>query len=133
MQPQEPAQQHRRVGGVEVRQGQLLGEQVKAVADRGDAEAEATLLKSYEYDAGNPVVAFNIAKLMSQRGDNRKAQFYVRRLNNGELANSESLYLGIKIEEALGDRTMVRQLASQLQRRFPDSKEWARVANGGVL
>ena len=97
------------------------------------AEAEATLLKSYEYDAGNPVVAFNIARLMSQRGDNRKAQFYVRRLNNGELANSESLYLGIKIEEALGDRTMVRQLASQLQRRFPDSKEWARVANGGVL
>ena len=96
------------------------------------AEAEAALLKSYEYDAGNPVVAYNLAKLMAQRGDNKRAQFYIRRLNNGDLANAESLYLGIQIEQALGDRTAARQLANQLQKRFPDSKEWARVANGGV-
>ena len=38
-----------------------------------------------------------------------------------------------QIEQALGDRTAARQLANQLQKRFPDSKEWARVANGGVL
>ena len=96
-------------------------------------EAEASLLKAYEYDAGNPIVTYNLAKLMRQRGDDKRAQFYIRRLNNGELANSESLFLGIQIEQALGDRTAARQLANQLQKRFPDSKEWARVANGGVL
>ncbi|MEG0921761.1 MAG: type IV pilus biogenesis/stability protein PilW [Comamonas sp.] len=95
------------------------------------SEAEAALLKAYEYDAGNPVVSYNLARLMHQRGDSQRGQFYIRRLNNGELANSESLYLGIQIERALGDRTVARQLGNQLQKRFPDSKEWARVANGG--
>lgn len=98
-----------------------------------NAEAEAALLKSYEYDAGNPMVSYNLARLLHQRGDDQRARFYIRRLNNGELANSESLYLGIEIERALGDRTVARQLANQLQKRFPDSKEWARVANGGPL
>lgn len=97
------------------------------------AEAEASLLKAYEYDAGNPVVSFNLAKLMNQRGDPRRAQFYIRRLNNGELANSESLFLGIQIEKALGDGASARSLAAQLQKRFPDSKEAARIAGGGVL
>ena len=91
------------------------------------------MLKAYEYDAGNPIVTYNLAKLMRQRGDDKRAQFYIRRLNNGELANSESIFLGIQTEQALGDRTAARQLANQLQKRFPDSKEWARVANGGVL
>jgi type IV pilus assembly protein PilF len=97
------------------------------------AEAEASLLKAYEYDAGNPIVSFNLAKLMSQRGDPRRAQFYIRRLNNGELANAGSLFLGIQIEKALGDGQSARSLAAQLQRRFPDSKEAARIAGGGVL
>lgn len=96
------------------------------------AEAETTLLKAYEYDAGNPVVSYNLAKLLHQRGDSRRAQFYIRRLNNGELANSESLYLGIQIERALGDRAAASQLTAQLQRRFPDSKEAARLLNGDV-
>ena len=97
------------------------------------AEAEASLLKAYEYDAGNPIVSFNLAKLMNQRGDPRRAQFYIRRLNNGELANAGSLFLGIQIEKALGDGQSARTLAAQLQRRFPDSKEAARIAGGGVL
>ena len=97
------------------------------------AEAEAALLKAYEYDAGNPMVSYNLAKLMQQRGDSKRAQFYIRRLNNGELANSESLFLGVQIETALGDRTAARQLATQLQKRFPDSKEAARIATGGAL
>ena len=96
-------------------------------------ESEATLMKAYEYDAGNPMVTYNLARLLHQRGDNQRAQFYIRRLNNSDMANSESLYLGIQIERALGDRTAARQLANQLQRRFPDSKEWARAANGGQL
>ncbi len=49
-------------------------------------EAEASFAKAYELDAGNPVTGFNLANLLYQRGDFVRAQFYVRRLNNSELA-----------------------------------------------
>lgn len=86
-------------------------------------EAERSLLKSYEFDAGNPVTAYNLAELLLARGDLLRAQFYTRRLNNSELANSESLWLGIKVERLLDNRDAVNQLATQLERRFPQSRE----------
>ena len=86
-------------------------------------EAEASLLKSHEFDAGNPVTAFNLATLLFQRADYTRAQFYVRRLNNSELANAESLWLGIKVERRLENRDAMLQLAGQLLKRFPQSNE----------
>ncbi|MDA8457384.1 type IV pilus biogenesis/stability protein PilW [Acidovorax sp. GBBC 3334] len=87
------------------------------------ADAEKTLVKAYELDAGNPVVGYNLASMAFRRGDAQRAQFYSRRLNNSELANAESLWLGIKIERALGNAAGMRQLGEQLHKRFPDSKE----------
>lgn len=86
-------------------------------------QAELTLLKAYEFDARNPIVAYNLSRLLSQRGEHQRAQFYIRRLNNSEWANAESLWLGIKVERALGDRVAVEQLASKLGQRFPESRE----------
>lgn len=87
------------------------------------AEAELSLLKSYEFDAGNPVTAYNLATLLFQRGDFVRAQFYVRRLNNTELANAESLWLGVKVERRMENREAMLQLAAQLVKRFPQSRE----------
>ena len=87
------------------------------------AEAEASLLKSHEFDAANPVTVFNLATLLFQRADYIRAQFYVRRLNNTELANAESLWLGIKVERRLENRDAMLQLAGQLLKRFPQSNE----------
>jgi type IV pilus assembly protein PilF len=87
------------------------------------ADAELSLLKSYEFDAGNPITAYNLAILLFQRNDFARAQFYVRRLNNSELANAESLWLGVKVERSLENRDAVLQLASQLVKRFPQSRE----------
>ena len=87
--------------------------------------AEKTLLLAYELDAGNPVIGYNIGVLKFQRGEYKRAQFYIRRINNSELANAESLWLGIKIEKALDDSVAMRQLADQLRRRFPDSRQFA--------
>ena len=89
------------------------------------ADAELSFLKSYEFDAGNPVTAYNLAILLFQRGDYVRAQFYVRRLNNSELANAESLWLGIKVERRLNNRDAMLQLATQLQKRFPQSRQSA--------
>ena len=78
-------------------------------------------MKSYQLDAGNPVVSYHLASLLFRRNEFTRAQFYIRRLNNGALANSESLWLGIKVEKALGDNVALLQLADQLRKRFPDS------------
>ncbi|RYY91940.1 MAG: type IV pilus biogenesis/stability protein PilW [Comamonadaceae bacterium] len=86
-------------------------------------EAERTLLKAYEIDAGNPVIGYNLAVLLAQREDWSRAQFYARRVNNSPSANAETLWLGIKIERRLNNREALAQLASQLQRRFPQSRE----------
>lgn len=94
------------------------------------AVAEKTLLAAYELDTGNPFIGYNIGALKFQRGDYKSAQFYIRRINNSNLANAESLWLGIKIEKALGDSVAVRQLGDQLRRRFPDSRQLADFQRG---
>jgi type IV pilus assembly protein PilF len=86
-------------------------------------DAERSLARSYELDAGNPVTGFNLASLLYRRGDFTRAQFYIRRLNNTELANAETLWLGVKVERRLDDRVAMLQLAEQLKKRFPRSRE----------
>ncbi len=87
------------------------------------AEAERSLTQSYELDAGNPVTGYNLARLLYQRGDYERARFYIRRLNNSELANAESLWLGVRVEQRMDNREAMLQLASQLQRRYPQAPE----------
>ncbi len=86
-------------------------------------EAEQSLLKSFELNAANPVVAYHLAKLFYQKAEFARAQFYIRRLNNSDWANAESLWLGIRVENKLSDRLAMMQLGNQLEKRFPESKE----------
>ena len=96
--------------------------QVKAGDRTG---AERSLLQAYDLDPSNPVVGFNLALLMRERGELQRAQFYVRRVNNGPSANAETLWLGIKVERALQNREALAQLGMQLRRRFPSrGKPW---------
>lgn len=93
-------------------------------------DAEASLARAFELDAGNPVIGFNLAQLLFNRGELVKAQFHIRRLNNSELANAESLWLGMKVEQRLGNRDALRQLGEQLKRRFPQSREASSYERG---
>lgn len=86
-------------------------------------DAEDSLRHSFELDARNPVTGYNLAILLYQRGRYEQAQFYIRRLNNSELANAESLWLGIKVEQRLGNRLARDQLGGQLRNRYPRSRE----------
>jgi len=94
------------------------------------AEAERSLARSYELDAGNPVTGYNLASLLFRKADFTRAQFYIRRLNNSELANAETLWLGVKVERRLNDRVAMRQLGEQLKKRFPQSRETAAYDRG---
>lgn len=86
-------------------------------------DAERSLQKSFELDAGNPITMYQLALLAYQRGENERARFYLRRLNNSDMANPQSLWLGIKVENRLQNREIARQLGEQLRRRFPESRE----------
>jgi type IV pilus assembly protein PilF len=94
------------------------------------ADAERNLLRAYELDAANPVAGYNLSRVLYQRGEFQRAQFYIRRLNNSDLANAETLWLGVKVERRLGDRVAMQQLAEQLRKRFPKSREAAAYDRG---
>jgi len=104
-------------GVCEIRMGQMV-------------EAEGSLSRSYELDPGNPIAAYNLSRLLFQRGEDARAQFIIRRLNNSELANAETLWLGIKIERRMGNNLVVEQLAQQLGRRFAESSQWGSYQRG---
>lgn len=94
------------------------------------AEAEQSLLKAYELDASNPVVGYHLSSLLMRRNELTRAQFYIRRLNNSDFSNAETLWLGIKVEHGLGDNVAMRQLGDQLRRRFPEARETGAYQRG---
>jgi len=93
-------------------------------------EAQASLLRSYAWDASHPVTAYNLAVLQYRKGDDVSAQITMRRLNNTDLANAETLWLGIRIERRLRNSAAVEQLALQLGKRFAPSAQWALYQRG---
>ncbi|MFM7331457.1 MAG: type IV pilus biogenesis/stability protein PilW, partial [Brachymonas sp.] len=66
------------------------------------ADAERSFARSYELDASNPISGYNLSQLLFERGELQRAQFYIRRLNNSELSNNQTLWLGMKVERRLG-------------------------------
>ena len=94
----------------------------QAKAGQLDA-AEASLLKAYQVDPGNPVVAYNLGAQFYKRGELVQAQRYLARLNGSDLANAESLWLGAKVAHALGDAQSLQVLERTLSQRFPSSRE----------
>jgi type IV pilus assembly protein PilF len=93
-------------------------------------QAERSLVRAFELDPANPITSYNLASLLMQRRDYAQAQFYIRRLNQSELANAESLWLGARIEHRLGNREAVRQIGEQLRRRYSESHEAAAFERG---
>jgi type IV pilus assembly protein PilF len=94
------------------------------------ADAERSLARSYELDPGNPITGYNLAQLLYQRGEFTRAQFMIRRINNSELANAETLWLGVKVERRMNDTTAMQQLGEQLRKRYPQSRERASLDRG---
>jgi type IV pilus assembly protein PilF len=94
------------------------------------APAEASFLRSYELDASHPVPGFNLAALLHRRGEDQRARSYIQRLNQSDMANAETLWLGVRVERRLRNTGAMEQLAQQLGRRYPQSPEWALYQRG---
>ncbi|MFM6985597.1 MAG: type IV pilus biogenesis/stability protein PilW [Hydrogenophaga sp.] len=93
-------------------------------------EAEDRLAKAHELDAVHPVIGYNLAVLLYKRGDYSRAQLHVHRLNRSAMANAETLWLGIRVERRLNQTDAMEQLALQLSRHFPASRQWAAYQRG---
>ena len=94
-------------------------------ARNGELEkAEATLIKGYEIDIGDPIAGYNLADVLYRRGQYERSRFYLRRINNNpELTNPQTLWLGARIEKKLGNTSGTQLLGRQLSDRFPKSAE----------
>lgn len=94
-------------------------------------EAEGSLTRSYELDPTNPTTALNLSEVLYRRNELERARFYVRRLNgNPDLANAQTLWLGVRIEHKLGNRQGEFEAAERLRNRFPTSREAAALEGG---
>jgi type IV pilus assembly protein PilF len=102
----------------------LLAQGVCQARNNQWADAERTLLRSYELDSGNPTTAMNLAEVLYRRGEYERARFYVRRVNAiDDLISAQTLWMAARIEHRLGQATQVQTLGSQLRNRFPQSPE----------
>lgn len=90
----------------------------------GDAAAaEDFFRRSFELDPSGTVAAYNLAQIYYGRKDYARARFYVNQVNNSPAPTAASLWLGIRIERRLGNKSDEVALETQLERRFADSRE----------
>ncbi|MDR2852068.1 MAG: type IV pilus biogenesis/stability protein PilW [Burkholderiaceae bacterium] len=90
----------------------------------GDKNRALTSLgQAFELNPSNPIINYNLALLLMQRGEQSSAQPYIRRVNDSPSANPQTLWLGIKIARSLQDDNTQSQWSQQLKQRFPRSRE----------
>ena len=90
---------------------------------KNEVAAERYFKQAFQFDPGNISAAYNLAKLHYDRREYDRAQFYLGRLLKADEFGVEILWLAIKTEHKLGDRTAENSLGTQLRRRYPASTE----------
>ena len=86
--------------------------------------AEKTLLRAFEFDPGNPAVAYNLADVLYKNGQYERALFYIKRVNSqAEQSNAQSLWLALRIERRMKDSVAVSDLGRQMRQRYADAPE----------
>ena len=92
--------------------------------------AEDFFRRSFEMNPAGGVAAYNLAEMFYARKEYARAQFYASQVNGGAAVTPASLWLGVRIERRLGNRTNQVALESQLERLFADSREAALQRRG---
>jgi len=94
------------------------------------AAAERYFVRSFELDPGGVIAALGLARIYLDRGELARARFYVSNVNRGPAAHPASLWLGLKIERRLGNQVDEANLATRLERNFPNSPEASALSRG---
>lgn len=87
------------------------------------AGAERTLRAGFSLDPSNPAIATNLAMVQYLQHEYAHAMFYIQRVNAGNSANAQTLWLGVLIARKSGDATSAAQWSQMLVQKYPDSME----------
>ncbi|MDE2428025.1 MAG: type IV pilus biogenesis/stability protein PilW [Burkholderiales bacterium] len=95
------------------------------------AAAERYFMQGLKEEPANPAINANIANILYDRGQYGQAKFYIDRvMNKFDVIKADVLWLAIRIEKKLGDAAAVNGLATQLRRRYPNSREYTLFQRG---
>jgi type IV pilus assembly protein PilF len=96
------------------------------------AEAEKSFRRALEINPDLPMALLQMAKMSFDQAKYLPARGYLQRYIAVAPHTAESLWLGIRIENQLGDRNTVSSFALLLRNRFPDSNEAKQLRDSGI-
>lgn len=85
--------------------------------------AEAYLRRALQHNKRFSTALLQMAKVSYETGDAQAARDFLNRYHRVAKHTSESLWLGVQIEQKLGDQNAVASYSMQLKGQFPDSNE----------
>jgi type IV pilus assembly protein PilF len=100
---------------------------------RNPEAAERYLLDALRYNPDLPAVSSGLARVYFERRDYQRAGFFINRLTEvSKLDNlsADALWLALRVQRKLGERSMEASLVAQLRRRFPGSPEYLAYERG---
>ena len=92
-----------------------------------NADAESYMRKALEANPNFAPALLEMAKLSMETGNNMSARAFLQRYDSSAPPSPESLFLGVQIEQALGNAKDANTYRKKLQMLFPDSKEALRA------
>lgn len=95
-----------------------------------DAEAEEFLLKAIKLQPRQPQALFHLADINFKRGNYAESKKFINQFTRIAAPTPESLWLGIRIERRLGNRSDEASYGLQLRKTFPDSPEAQALRSG---
>ena len=95
-------------------------------------EAEKYFRSALELNPRMSTALVQMARLSQEQGDALRARGYLQRYLEVSKPTAESLWLGIQIEEELGDRDAVASYSMMLRNNFPDSEQAQKLRPAGT-
>jgi type IV pilus assembly protein PilF len=87
--------------------------------------------RAVEFQSNDARALVNLAQLHFERKQLNLARTYMTRyMQSVKTADAQSLWLGVQIEQALGDRAAVMSYGAQLRARFPDAPQTRQFNEG---
>lgn len=93
------------------------------------AKAESYFRQALDIDPGLPQSLFAMAELQFEQGDHLSARAHLQRYQEVARHTPRSLWLGVRIEQALGDKDAVASYGMLLEGEFPESDQAQRYRN----
>ncbi len=102
--------------------------------EAGDrARAERYFRLALARDPAMPDALLEMARLMHEQGRHLQARAFLERYRAVAPPDPAALWLGVRVERALGDQEAAARYAEELQRRFPGSLEAAALRREGQV